>query len=208
MKPSNRKGRPVRNATNRAQRPHLHVFVEGLRTEERYIVDWARRFRQDTLVTIDPFRGAPISLVTRAVENQREEIRNEKRGRGRSYDEIWCVFDVDEHLELPRAFDLARRHQISVAVSNPCIELWFVLHFEDHRAWIDRHAVQMKSRAVLQCGKVLSIEALDALFEQHEAAVQRAKELDIHHQNAGSPPGENPSSSVWTLIEAIRRSNP
>ena len=47
-------------------------------------------------------------------------------------------------LELPRAFDLARRHQISVAVSNPCIELWFVLHFEDHRAWIDRHAVQMK----------------------------------------------------------------
>jgi hypothetical protein len=142
--------------------------VEGLRTEERYVVDWARRFRQDTLVTIDPFRGAPISLVTRAVENQREERRNEKRGRGRSYDEIWCVFDVDEHLELPRAFDLARRHLISVAVSNPCIELWFVLHFEDHRAWIDRHAVQMKSRALLQCGKVLSMEALDALFEQHE----------------------------------------
>ncbi len=207
MKPANVGGQPVRSATKRAQRPHLLVFVEGLRTEERYIGDWSRRFRQGILVTIDSFRGTPISIVTRAVEKQREEKRNERRGRGRSYDEIWCVFDVDEHLELPRAFDLARRHQISVAVSNPCIELWFLLHFEDQRAWLDRHVAQQRSRDLLQCGKVLSIEALDALFERHEEAVHRAMNLDRHHENAGSPPGENPSSSVWRLIEAIRRSD-
>jgi hypothetical protein len=207
MRPSHLVGRPVRCVTAQAQRRHLLAFVEGQRTEERYIVEWSRRFRHETLVSIDPFRGTPISLVTEAVKKQQDEKRNERRGRGRSYDEIWCVFDVDEHPDLPRAFDLARRHGIFVAVSNPCIELWFVLHFEDQTGWIHRHEAQKKSRELLECGKVLNANALDALFDRHEDAVRRAKGLHWRHIGGDSPPGENPSSSVWRLIESIRSAN-
>jgi hypothetical protein len=181
------------------------LFVEGRRTEDRYLTEWARRHRQDVVVTVDRFRGVPLSLVKEAVARQRQEKREESRGLGRGYDEIWCVFDVDEHPDLPEAMDLARRSGIFVAVSNPCIELWFLLHFADHTAWIHRHDAQRESRKLLKCGKVLDSAAVTLLIAQHDGAVQRAQALARRHRENGSPEDENPSSGIWQLIDSIRR---
>lgn len=57
------------------------------------------------LVTIDDFHGAPLSLVDRAVEAKRREARDEKKGKGRAHDEVWCVFDRDEHPNIAEALD-------------------------------------------------------------------------------------------------------
>ena len=167
-------------------------------------MDWARRYRDYVLLTVDPFRGVPASLIEQAVKRQRDERRDQKRGRGRSYDEIWCVFDVDEHPDLPRVRDLGRRHEIHLAISNPCLELWFILHLEDQWAWIDRHQAQERSQELFGCGKVLSSDALEALFDRYDDAAERARALEHRHIDAGSSPEENPSSGVWRLIESIR----
>jgi hypothetical protein len=45
------------------------------------------------------------------------------------------MFDRDEHPNFARAIDLADRHGIKLAMSNPCLELWFILHFEDQTAY-------------------------------------------------------------------------
>ncbi len=206
MSPPSLGGRPVRRASQRASRRQILVFVEGKRTEERYLVDWARRYRGDVIVIIDPFRGVPTSLIERAVDRQRQEKRDERRSRGRNYDQIWCMFDVDEHLDLDRVFDLARRHKVCLAVSNPCLELWFILHFEDQSRWIHRHQAQERSEELLGCGKVLSDGAVAALFDRFDGAAERARQLERRHTEAGSAPGENPSSSVWRLIDSIRGS--
>ncbi len=62
-----------------------------------------------------------MSLVERAValvEQRRNAIR---RGRGDApFDEIWCVFDRDEHPYVSDAIALAKHHQIGVAFTNPC----------------------------------------------------------------------------------------
>lgn len=206
MSPPSLGGLPVRRASQQAIRRQILVFVEGKRTEERYLVDWARRYRGDVIVVIDPFRGVPLSLVEHAVKLQRQERRDERRARGRKYDEIWCVFDIDEHPDLDRAFDLARRHGIHLAVSNPCLELWFILHFEDQSAWIHRRRAQERSEELLGCGKVLSDDAVAVLFDRYDCAADRARQLERRHSDAGSDPGENPSSGVWRLIETIRGS--
>jgi len=70
------------------------------------------------------------------------------------------VFDVGEHPKLPEALDLARRHEIAVAISNPCIELWFLLHFERQMAFIGRWDAQRRAEATLGCSKVLTDCAL------------------------------------------------
>jgi hypothetical protein len=206
MTPSSLGGQPVRHASQRASRRQILAFVEGKRTEERYLVDWARRYRDHVLLTVDPFRGVPTSLIEQAVKRQRDEKRDERRGRGRSYDEIWCVFDVDEHPDLSRVRDLGRRHNIHLAISNPCLELWFILHFEGQWAWIHRHQAQERSQELLGCEKVLGHDALEALFERYEGAIERARVLERRHVEAGSSPEENPSSSVWKLVESIRES--
>jgi len=204
MNPPSRGGRPERRTSRIAVRREILAFVEGKRTEDLYLVGWRRRYRDHVLITVDPFRGVPLSLVTHAVERQRDEKRDERRGRGRNFDEIWCVFDVDEHPDLPQAVDLARRHDIRLAISNPCLELWFILHFEDQTRWIGRRQAQERSESLLGCSKVLTDDALNALFERCAEATSRAQLLEARHASAGSPDGENPSSGMWRLIESIQ----
>jgi hypothetical protein len=180
------------------------VFVEGLRTEDLYLTYWRRQYRDRVRVEIDPYRGAPLQLVERAAEAQRSEAREAKRGRGRPHDQIWCVFDRDEHPNFAAAVTLAGRHGINLAISNPCLELWFILHFEDRTAYLERDAAQHRAEEILGCSKVLSESALSALAERYDEARRRALKLDEKHTGDGSPPGSNPSSGMWRLIDLIR----
>jgi RloB-like protein len=117
----------------------------------------------------------------------------------------WCVFDIEEHPNVPDAVTLARRHGINLAISNPCLELWFVLHFEDRTAYIDRFEAQHRAKALLNCDKILTEAALATLAERHSDAVTRASKLDEKHRGDGSPPGSNPSTSIGPLIDLIRQ---
>ena len=149
-----------------------------------------------------------MQLVQRAIEYKRAEAKDAKRGRGRPHDQIWCVFDRDEHPHFDEAVKLAMDHGIHVAMSNPCIELWFVLHFEDRTAFLDRREAQHRATELLGCGKVLAPAAVDALIGRFHDAARRARKLDAKHAGDGSPPGSNPSTGVWRLVEEIRKGRP
>lgn len=179
------------------------VFTEGERTEDGYLVHWRRAYRDRVLVTIDGFHGAPLSLVDRATEVKRREAREEKAGHGRAHDEVWCVFDRDQHPNIPEALDKAAANGIRVVLSDPCIELWFVLHFTDQTAHLECDAAQHLSRELLGCNKVLTGPALAALSARYDDARQRAQRLDAKHSGDGSPPHSNPSSNMWNLIDRI-----
>lgn len=144
-----------------------------------------------------------MQLVERAVAAKRSEARDAKRGRGRAHNQIWCMFDRDEHPNFDRAIDLANRHGINLAISNPCIELWFILHFENHTSFIERQKAQDRAEELLGCSKALSGSALSALAESYGKARRRAMKLDEKHEGDGSPPRTNPSSGVWRLIDVI-----
>lgn len=155
-------GPPQRRPSKAAVLLDLLVFVEGLRTEDAYLTYWRRQYRDKVLIEIDPFRGGPLQLVQKAVEAKRLEAREAKRGHGRPHNQIWCVFDRDEHPNFASAVDLANRNEINLAISNPCIELWFILHFEDRTAYIERQPAQHRAEELLGCSKVLTDSALSA----------------------------------------------
>ena len=50
-----------------------------------------------------------------------------------SFDDVWCVVDVDE-FDLEPTVRLAARENISLAVSDPCFETWLLLHSKKHTA--------------------------------------------------------------------------
>lgn len=180
------------------------MFVEGLRTEDMYLTYWHRRCRDRIRIEIEPFRGAPLQLVKRAVEAQQTEARDAKKGRGRAHGQIWCIFDRDEHPNFEQALALANMHGTNLATSNPCLELWFVPHFEDKTAHLERHAAQGRAEDLLGCSKFLSESALRALAERYDEAKARAEKLDEKHAGDGSPSGNNPSSGIWRLIDVVR----
>jgi hypothetical protein len=119
------------------------------------------------------------------------------------YDEVWCVFDVDEHplSHLAEVRQIARNNEIHLAVSNPCFELWALLHFEDHTAFLNTRGAQKRLRLHLpRYRKALPFKRLHFNYAK---AVRRAEELERRRKDADDP-GGNPSTSVHRLTERIR----
>lgn len=201
-------GRPRRTAPARASRRELLVFTEGQLTEEAYLKHWHRKFRGQVNVEINEFHGTPLALVKRAAAIKAANERAERKGRGRAHDEVWCVFDIDEYPHLDEAIELSHLHGIELAISNPCIELWFLLHVVDQTAYIDRHEAQSRARAHLGRGKDLDASALELLEAHFVTAKARAIRLDAKHEGDGTPAPGNPSSTVWRIIEAVARPQP
>ena len=188
-------------AEKRTPRYVVRVLTEGRRTEPDYFILWRRRNARVHLDLADSGM-TPDALVGRAKEHQRGQPR---RRADRDFDEIWCVFDTDEHENLAQAVEDARQSGIDVAVSNPCFELWLVLHAEERTAPIDRHAVQHRSTELgLSDGKNIAATARNTLVEAFETAKDRARALDQRHAGNDSPPRSNPSTDVWRLVDHLR----
>lgn len=179
------------------------MLVEGAVTEEAYLLLWKRRLRRRALVDIPDFRGTPMALVEKAVELKKAEEKDDRRGRGPMHDEYWCVFDVDTHPYLREARELADAHGIQLAISNPCIELWFLLHFAEQTAYIECDQASRLVKPETGPGKGLSPDALEALGDRFEIARERARRLEDKHHGDGTPAPGNPSSGMWRLIDSI-----
>ena len=195
--------RGLRKIGTPENRDRIVVFTEGEKTEVSYLQYWARLKRGDVRVAISDRHGVPWSLVKWAAEMRRQERRFSRRGQ--SISEYWCVFDVNQHSRVPDSIEMARANDIRLAVSNPCIELWFILHFRDQDAHLERHVAQKHSKRLLGSGKkALPGELLQALAGRYEDAKRRAQKLDKRHDGDGRPPRSNPSSEVWKLVDRIR----
>jgi hypothetical protein len=148
--------------------------------------------------------GTPKTLVERAAKKKKEATKLGKKDRNLLYDSVWCVFDVDEHPFLPEAKEQATANGIHLAVSNPCFELWLLLHFQDQRAHIERDRVQRLFRdCIPDYGKDVPCERLLPLCED---AVQRAQALE-DWQNSRGCAGNNPSTGVHRLLQLIKDSD-
>lgn len=185
--------------------PRLWVFCEGANTEPDWL-DWLnQRLRGVSLeIVTTPACGVPKTLVARAAEKARE-IRRRGKGDMAARDEVWVVFDRDEHPEIPSALCQARDNGIGVAFSNPCFELWPLLHLGDQTAWVDRSGLQSRLRgahAGYNHEKGARID-WDRLYPAHGAALRRAILNHVRAVERGDPLG-NPTSTAWMLMERVR----
>jgi len=192
-----------RRKPQREPRRRILIVCEGRRTEPTYFQVLRVRLRAVVEVQIEPGGATPKTLVERAVARKRVSDREARSQRDRflRYDEIWCVFDTDEHPKLADAHQQAQAHGIELAVSNPCFELWALLHFQEQSAFLDRREARRRLKKHLpHYEKVLPFELLDP---NYPTAVLRAQELDRRCRDVGCP-GNNPSTGVYRLTESMR----
>jgi hypothetical protein len=178
------------------------IVCEGKVTEPIYFKEIRRVERGIIDLDIVP-AGVPKTVVERAVRLKQEaeweaKLRADEYLR---YDQVWCVFDVDEHPFVPEAKQQAQANAINIAVSNPCFELWFLLHFQDQTAHIERAKVQHLCREHMPGYQ--KAPPCDALLTQQAKAMERAVRLD-NWQLSRSNTGGNPSTGVHRLIQQIQ----
>ena len=200
-----RKRRPARRRATREPKRRLLVVCEGSVTEPSYLRGYEAWVRNATLeLEIPSERGVPLTLVQIAKEKKAAAERAAKAAEDPflAYDEVWCVFDIDEHPNLNDAYNLARSNGILLAVSNPCFELWLLLHFRESPGPQSRHRLQkMMRNFVSDYDKHIDFSRFADLVAD---ATRRAKRLDDDAREEGEA-GRNPTTGVYRLTDSIRR---
>ncbi len=191
-----------RQATRRSYRV-LVIVCEGTETERIYFNRLRKRGSNLQIGTPKAKRTDPVSLVKFAKTQAAEFDIDRKSG-----DQIWCVFDVDNNKQqaISDALKLAAG-EVRLAVSNPCFELWYLLHFVDVGTKMTcKEAIDKLRRYVPNYSK--SLDVFDRISPLRQAAIKRCKTLNSDHDGNGIPLTSvecNPSTQVFQLVEEIAR---
>lgn len=194
--------------------PRLHILLvcEGEKTEPSYFAHFKRKLRLSN-IHID-ICGAecgsdPRSVVTYAGKRFKQDT---------SIDKCFCIIDRDSHetnnfnsaVSMAKALDLHSKSRSFIThVSDPCIEYWFLLHFEYTRSPFA--ASGAKSRADSVIGRLVELwpeyrknlnELGDALEGRTDQACENAAKALHDAENTGET---NPSTSIHLLVDELKQ---
>jgi RloB-like protein len=202
--------RYLRKSPHRAQRSRILALSEGKRTEPQYLkaIRSQLRIPEQNLRILTPpdIPNTPREMVAAA--------KKLARAAKEPFDEIWCIFDTEAKVTqacrdgIREALIAAKDSRILIAGSNPCFEIWLVLHRVDHRAWIDSASAQRKCEELGitfgNDGKQIQ-NAEELIRDHYQNARTNARNLDLMHERDGRTRLEdmNPSSGVYRLTDSI-----
>lgn len=188
-----------RRLRGRPLRPTVLIVCEGEKTEALYFSRFREALRGRTTIKLgDTNDKDPLGLAQFA-KTQKGRLGLDIKGG----DSIWIVFDADDNSQamIDAGAKLARKIGANLAMSNPCFELWHLLHFEDRREALDRNEALARLRMYLR-----EYERNRDVFDELEGgmrnALERAHRLEME---AGDPLslGANPATGVWRAVEEL-----
>lgn len=179
----------------------------------------ARRVQYKILPTVDG-DSSPRAVIER-LDFYRDSYATEE------HDELWLCIDADHWIrgqhqrEFSQVLQECRSKEYRVAISNPCFEVWLLLHFTDID---DRMLLELlnkdpsgdltnSQRSSLRCDKFearlrtaangynkSNVSRLQISAEQVRQATHRARQLD----GSGQVP-RCPGTRVYKLIETLQQ---
>lgn len=164
-----------------------------------------RRFIIELLPTsADTHRSSPDAVIHRLDEHASTNALNPE------FDELWMVFDIDTWPEplLSRVARTARQKRYRLALSNPCFELWLLLHFDplelEQITWPDNSAKRSREakRLLARCRGDLGPQ--DSSLSAIRRATARAERLAADESPESRWPSF-PGTDVHTIIIHLQR---
>lgn len=192
----------------RPPKARFTLVCEGRNTEPHYFAA-LRGIYPNTLMDIDiiPGAGVPQTIATKSIELALQREHQAKNGDSfEERDQIWAVFDRDAHPNFDDAVNRCENKGVRVARSNPCFEVWLILHYEDYNRPDNRHQAQ-KHFSTLCLGydrrgaKTLNFSDL---IKSAGAACSRAATQLLNREQEGNSFGP-PSTTVHELISELDR---
>ena len=127
----------------------------------------------------------------------------------RDGDVAYCVFDTDIDLNknkiIEEAIRLAMKNHIKIITSSPCIELWFLLHY-------DYTTANMSSESVIKRLKKFypqyekNVNIYPDIIENLDTAIKRAKKLEKYQLDNNRRIGTveaNPNTELYKIVEYL-----
>ena len=177
-------GRKVRRSKGKQMKPNFFVFCEG-ETEMAYVKFLRSLYRAP--IQVIPKKGKSNISEDFIVKSKNEYVQTDQ-------DKVFLMYDLDVDGMLEQ---LQKIPNTELIVSNPCVELWFLLHFQEQKTEISSEKCIKKLQKVSKEYKkgTLSEDEKEVLANNKELAVERAKKLAEF---------QNPSSMVYKLLEKLK----
>lgn len=186
----------------------LIIACEGRNTEPDYISQCVKEYGAGLVrLHVIPETGAPITVVSAAIAERKAMLalyNDRKVDRSQRIPfKVWAIFDKDDY-EVDAAIALAKENGIEIAFSNPCFELWPLLHLENYGAQDGRHALQRRLRHLMpnydhDNAAIVDFELIKKFFD---VAYQRAKQMNASRVREDCALG-CPSTTVGELVLKI-----
>ena len=153
----------------------------------------------------------PLTIAKAAVAYLKAgSSRGRRQGRSafEAQDEVWAVFDRDEHPNFDAAVDLCERNGIHIGLSNPCFELWLVLHHQEYNRPESTDVIQsilskLHPEYDRRHSKTLDFDSLVGRVVEAEDRAMRQLDLRASINDRYG----NPSTRVGMLTRAVRQAH-
>ena len=165
-------------------KPNFFVFCEG-ETEMAYVKFLRSLYRAP--IQVIPKKGKSNISEDYIEKSKNEYVQTEQ-------DKVFLMYDLDVDGMLEQ---LQKIPNAELLVSNPCVELWFLLHYQEQKTEISSgKCIQKLQKFSKEYKKgILSEEEKTFLAEKKDLAIERAKNMIGYH---------NPSSTVYKLLEKLK----
>jgi hypothetical protein len=184
--------------------PYTVIFCEGTKTEPFYIRGFTNRVNQryaqftskDRIIVIGTGRNTKGLL---------EYARRTVRTRHPACKVVWLMYDKDDfpHDDFDNTqFSAEGRtceQEYHAAWSNACIELWFLLHYQQLFSDISREQYREKLKEYFPYEKNLE-SIYDILEDKTQTAVDHARELYASYEENTPPSQRAPATRVHELV--------
>lgn len=180
------------------------VVTEGERTEPQYFLGLQERGvlpRTRFKIEVIPPSPTQHDSAPNHVCQRADQAMQERR-LVLGLDQVWLVLDVDRwgDAKLDEARKHARERGYGLAVSNPCFEVWLLLHHTDALEGADTAAeCTRRLRQYLGSYSKAALQLDDFPAERVRQAAERAR---IRHPESSGWP-QTPGSHVYRLIEPL-----
>ncbi len=210
----------ARKKASREPYPKVLIVSEGEKTEPNYFSELKDHLELSStnIMVTGECGSSPISVVRHAIQ-----LYGSEENTGDPFDKVYCVFDKDTHETYQQALDkIAGANQralgeiactepedIFIATTSvPCIEYWFLLHFEYTTApFLGTGRKNSCSRLINELKKYMpDYQKGDrSIFDQLLDSQPQAIAYAVNSLRAAEKSGNNnPSTKIHELIEYLQ----
>ena len=200
----------------RRVRDTVLIITNGKQTEKNYFNSITNSFK------------CPYTIKVEYKNSECDElVRYASLLDSSSYNQIWCVFDIDESFaegHLLSALKDAEKNNIRIAFSNESFEVWLLFHIKDNvspslsrKTYIKELNKLLEQKGVSKSYKKNDLELMrDFFIPKLPDAATNAKKIfqkaELEHQNQFCGNKNYPiwswksTTNVYKLIEALKLS--
>ena len=198
----------IKKVANREVHKIIIVGGEGKYQSERcYLKELGKRYRL-RIVFAEGNDTDPEKIVKNTIGKVDEKVKEIKFDKDKEL--AVSIFDIDlkeeKEEQLAKAKKLAKKNNIEIITSNPCFEVWYLLHFKystkpfkSSKEVVDELKKFDKYYKKGKCDFAIYEKEMDK-------AINNCKELDKHHRGKASERVKefnNPQTEMYKLVEEL-----